>query len=1006
MRISAGPGRSALRAVPPLIRLVRSQQLVLSAVVTALAWIACGPDPASIGSETFMDASHDAATCTPECQNRTCGDDQCGGTCGACTAGKVCLTGTCACGHDGHKACIGDAVFWFDTCGVQRDKVADCPHGCKDAVCWKCMPKCDGKVCGDDGCGGSCGSCDDVHEVADAEPPYDAAEVTEPIEVIDEPSACPTEVYQTLTVSVTGGTSGKVATSPDGIDCGEVCSAAFCVNSPIEVVVAGSACLLGWSGDCAGVGACTVAMASDRAIGASLGTLGLAGPPGMFWGLPDTGGRPLVGDVNGDGMADIVMSDGKVFINNGDRTFTQGVPIQGDDAGYFHALADLNGDGKLDVAGVAPAKNAVEIALNNGDGTFGAVAKYLVGENPRAVAIADFDGDGTSDLAVVNLTGCTISILANPGGGVFSASQDYPAIQPAGIASADLNGDGRPDLAVVEAFEVSDPAQPVIFRVLILLNKGDGTFGSAMEYPAGPHPLGLAIGDLNADGHPDLAVTNTGGDVQAGTTLSVFLNKGDGTFLPRTDVAAGRYPVNVAIADINGDGKPDLLSSNYFGSGISILVNNGDATFAPRVDYGTGGWVEALAAADFDGDGHLDLAVGNGGTQTSVLFNFGDGTFATKSDFAVGGGPFQVLLADLDGDGRSDLVAISDVASVLMGLGDGKFAGKTDYSYGKAEGVGAYAPSAGLSDVDHDGRPDLVVVADDVAHILRNNGDGTFGAQSTYVPAPYVFPMASARAVGFGDLDGDGTDEMLLGEFGTTGGYSFCQSAEILEVVNLAGEKPWKEVQYGLYWYGDLDCYQDGPCSIVVGDLNGDAKPDVVVGLGGGFMVLLNKGDGALLSPVFYGTSGGACSLAVHDVDGDGHPDVVSGGQSWYTDGMVVSVNRNLGAGTFGNETAYTGLTEPDVHRSKGSQLAVGDVNGDGLPDIAMGLPAIYPGGDRLVVLLNTGGGKFGDRLQYRVGGDPNPVTMGDLDGDGRLDLVVGNTGSESVSVLLNRCVP
>jgi FG-GAP-like repeat/FG-GAP repeat len=143
---------------------------------------------------------------------------------------------------------------------------------------------------------------------------------------------------------------------------------------------------------------------------------------------------------------------------------------------------------------------------------------------------------------------------------------------PQSVAIGDLNGDGKPDLATTN-FGVN--------TVSVLLNRGDGSFQAEVEYPTGLAPYSVAIGDLNGDGNPDLATAN----VKA-NTVSVLLNRGDGSFQRRRDYATGRLPYSVAIGDLNGDGKPDLATANLADT-VSVLLNRGDGGFQRRRDYAT-----------------------------------------------------------------------------------------------------------------------------------------------------------------------------------------------------------------------------------------------------------------------------------------------------------------------------------------------------------------------------------------------------------------------------------
>src|SRR6266545_553989 len=242
----------------------------------------------------------------------------------------------------------------------------------------------------------------------------------------------------------------------------------------------------------------------------------------------------------------------------------------------------------------------------------------------------------------------------------FAVARNYPAgREPASVATGDLNGDGKPDLAT---------ANGIANTVSVLLNKGDGSFQAKLNYQTGREPASVAIGDLNGDGKPDLATANA----NAAGTASVLLNKGDGSFQAKLDYRTGPVPFSVAIGDLNGDGKPDLATANGVDANtVSVLANKGDGSFQARRDYRTGRSPVSVAIGDLNGDGKPDLATANFDMSTvSVLLNRGDGSFPPKLDYGTGRGPTSVAIADLNGDGKPDLATanfnLAGTVSVLL----------------------------------------------------------------------------------------------------------------------------------------------------------------------------------------------------------------------------------------------------------------------------------------------------------------------------------------------------
>jgi len=350
-------------------------------------------------------------------------------------------------------------------------------------------------------------------------------------------------------------------------------------------------------------------------------------------------------------------------------TSAPGSPISVGSQPNVVAVGDFNGDGIPDLAVVNGAADTVSVLLGNGNGTYTPApgSPIAVGDAPDSVAVGDFTGDGKADLAVVNASDDTVSILLGNGNGTFSAATGSPiavGTQPADVAVGDFTGNGKLDLAVTNFNDNT---------VSVLLGNGDGTFTPAPGSPiaVGTSPYGVAVADFNGDGKPDLAICNSGSN-----SVSVLLGNGDGTFTaaPGSPVSVGSGPFAEAVGDFNGDGKPDLAVANYNDSTVSVLLGNGDGSFttAPGSPIPVGINPYSVTVADFNGDGNADIATANiSSDTTSVLLGNGNGAFsaALDSPIAVGTGPDAVTEADLTGDGKPDLVvsnAGSNTLSVLL----------------------------------------------------------------------------------------------------------------------------------------------------------------------------------------------------------------------------------------------------------------------------------------------------------------------------------------------------
>jgi hypothetical protein len=330
--------------------------------------------------------------------------------------------------------------------------------------------------------------------------------------------------------------------------------------------------------------------------------------------------------------------------------------------------ADVNGDGKLDLLTTNFNTFVAAVLLGKGDGTFQDVATYFTGtnSNPRRLAVADVNSDGKLDLLTANQSTSTAGVLLGNGNGTFRTVTTYPVGAggaPADIAVADVNGDGKPDL--LTANNGSNTAG-------VLLGNGNGTFQTPTTYStgAGSRPFGIVAADVNGDGKLDLLTANFDSK-----TAAVLLGNGDGTFQTVTTyaVGTGNTPADIAVADINGDGKPDLLTANYNTGTASVLLGNGNGTFQTPATYSTGASSRpfGIAAADINGDGKLDLLTASGSGTAGALLGSGDGTFQLAYNYSTGpnSGSSDIAVADVNGDKKLDLLTAnsnSNTVGVLL----------------------------------------------------------------------------------------------------------------------------------------------------------------------------------------------------------------------------------------------------------------------------------------------------------------------------------------------------
>ena len=745
-------------------------------------------------------------------------------------------------------------------------------------------------------------------------------------------------------------------------------------------------------------------------------------------------------DLNGDGKTDLVLADPcdtnncsngsvTVLLGNGDGTFQPAVSYNaGGQSTLAVALGDINGDGKVDVVVVSTcdsnndcSRGTVAVLLGSGDGMLQTAVTYaLDGEYPQYAAVADVNGDGKPDLLVANAcvsasdsTNGSVSVLLGNGDGTFQSARSSSSGGEGAesVAVADVNGDGTPDLLVANA--CASTSDCTNGSVSVLLGNGDGTFQSAVGYSSGGQSaVSIAVADINGDGRVDAVVANMCGSNSDCThgVVSTLLGNGDGTFQPALSYnSGGTSAVSVAVADINGDQKADVLVANSYdrqgdwmdGSVASVLLGNGDSTLQPAISYASGGFgASSVVVTNIDGDGNPDVVLANEcidpNTCTtgavSVLLGNGDGTLRGGVNYNSSAWfSYSVASAEVNGDGKLDLLlanACNDnnscsygTASVLLGNGDGTFQTGVSYNVGAQDAFSVVA-----ADVNGDGKLDLLVgnecavndCSNGSASVLLGNGDGTFQTPVIYSSGGlYTFSLVVA------DANGDGKPDLLIGNMCADG---TCSNGSVGVLLGNGDGTFQTAVTYssgGLYTF-----------SLAVADVNGDGKPDVLATnecadnncSNGVIAVLLGNGDGTFRTSVDY-SSGGlyALAIATGDLNGDGKPDLAVANQCGSSnDCSTGSIGILLGNGDGTFQSASTAVAPVLANIQS---LVLADFNGDHKLDVASGAGNL--------ILLGNGDGTF--QSPITLGANGPGIAVGDLNGDGRPDLAVGG-----VSVLLN----
>src|SRR5437773_55915 len=544
--------------------------------------------------------------------------------------------------------------------------------------------------------------------------------------------------------------------------------------------------------------------------------------------------------------------------------------------------------------------------------------------------------------------------MTAPGAAIpsFAVKQDFATgNKPVSVTLGDVNLDGKLDLAV---------ANQTSNNVSVLLNMtapgaAIPSFAAKQDFRTGAVPVSVTMGDVNLDGKLDLAVANNGS-----ATVSVLLNiAAPGAAIPsfaaKQDFATGTTPVSVTVGDVNLDGKLDLAVANLNSNTVSVLLNTtapGAATssFAAKQDFATGTTPRSVTVGDLNGDGGLDLAVANSNSNTvSVLLNTtapGAATpnFAAKQDCATGTNPVSVTVGDLNGDGKLDLAIANLNSSTASVLLNTTAPGAATPSFAAKQdfATGAGPVSVTVGDVNGDGKLDLTVA--------------NFNSNTVSVLLNTTDPGAAMP--------------------------SFAAKQDVTT--------------------------SEGPIYVTVGDLNGDGKLDLAVANfnSNTVSVLLNTTAAGAATPSFaakqdFATGAGPTSVTLGDLNGDGKSDLAV--MNFISGTVSVLLNATVpGAATpsFAAKQDFATGTSPVF-------VTVGDLNGDGKLDLAVA----NLNSNTVSVLLNTTAPgaatpSFAAKQDFATGTSPSSVTVGDLNGDGKLDLAIANFNSDTVSVLLNTTAP
>jgi Bacterial Ig-like domain (group 3)/FG-GAP-like repeat len=613
-------------------------------------------------------------------------------------------------------------------------------------------------------------------------------------------------------------------------------------------------------------------------------------------------------DVNGDGKVDLVVATASnqllVLPGNGHGTFGSTINSSLPSSGAYLATGDFNGDGNKDVV-VGDA-----IMLGDGTGSFTAAPSSITTTSIGAPVVGDWNKDGKEDLAFMSsgIAGGMVSIYLGNGDGTFTAGSTYAAIGNAYyLGASDLDGDGNLDIFVGQANGGYFGRDWNVSEFQALMGRGDGSFSGAQAYPNGGYdgpasaPDAFTAADFHGKGYKDvLMLTNTG--------LELLTNNGKVAFTPSSPVS-GTVPVEVAAADINGDGNSDAIfaESNSGSYDIAVALGNGDGTFQAETTTAVPALPERLVVGDFNGDGKPDVVTASG-VSVYLLLNLGNGTLGPPALISTEANPVTgAVTASLRNNGKLDLVlteatlfnaTTAGAVGVLLGNGDGTFQPEADTT------LNLLPLTVAVGDMNNDGIPDLVVASGDQAevdtslYVLPGKGDGTFGA-ATVTPLTYTYVTSLAVA----DFNGDGNADVLI---------ATCCGSTYTSIALGNGSGSFSGIS-------NLQVGASATSGTAV-DLNGDGKPDILLNsnsVSSDLVVMLNQYGSAATTPVTTTTTltssatsvapGGSVTLTatVTPVSGSGVPT----GNATFYDGTTSLGTGTLAAGvtTFSTSSLSTG---------------------------------------------------------------------------------------------------
>ena len=739
-------------------------------------------------------------------------------------------------------------------------------------------------------------------------------------------------------------------------------------------------------------------------------------------------------DLNKDTHIDIIVVDSlsnnfSIFYGDGTGQYTNGT-IYTSNFGLSATsvtIDDVNGDGHLDIVIAYSLSHNIGIFLGYSNQTFFNTEMYPtdVYSPPYSVTIADFNNDHISDIIVANYLIDAIGVFHGFGNGSFTQQILYSTGNKSGpwaMAVHDFNGDQRADLAITFAtsnqialflgydfgdmqdqitFDTGSAAQPIAMATadfnhdhwedLIIANYGTGIISVQFGYEKNRFlhetiitnddivlPSSIAVGDFNADGHPDFVTANFGS-----SSISIVYGNGNGSFSVKTSCSTGvdSQPINLAVGYLNNDQWLDIVVADLINDNIAIFLGYQYIAFTNQQSYPVQVLSHplALVIGDFNNDRILDVAASTDGQATGCVFlGMGNGTFAAALPFTID--TFRdaqlITAADWNRDGCLDLITVNvfqSLFSVFFGYCNGSFVNVAMYSTGNQ----SFPTSISTGDFNEDKNIDIVLTTSgsNTITVFFNDGDGHFSNSTVYSTGLDSNPNA-----------------LVVGDF------NHDQHVDIA-VTNYHSHSIGVFLGYGNGSFADLLIYSTGansvPNMINVGDFNEDNLTDLVIvdAQNNRIGVFLNRGNETLFGDaVLYSVNltNRLSSMSINDFNNDHLLDIAVTS----SEAAVIQIYYGNGDGTFGME-----MTQSTGAETSPMSILIADLNDDQQKDIVV---ANYASSD-IAVFLGYCCEPFVSPTFLSTGEISNPrsIALGDLNNDQHIDIVVAKSNDDAIGIFL-----